>query len=252
MKKIHIFAGQALVITALTVAPAMAQSTSQGQAGSQPQSGTQSGQTTGSRTGGDSSDRTRDREREQTTSYGEKVGEDVPSQGTQTDQRGRTAADQSGREAGTSASLRGPDRTFLTDALAGNQAEVQLAQLAQQKASSESVRELAETIEQHHQQANAKLTAIAADAAAGDNVPALKPQHKQLHDRLSKLEGAAFDRMYASEMVKEHQKDIQKYEKASAKLQHAELKAYASETLPTLKKHLDMARNAQGASPRTR
>lgn len=250
MKKIYTFAGQALVITALTMAPAMAQSTS-GQSGSQPQSGTQSGQTTGSRTG-DSSERQRDRQREKTTSSGEKVGEDVPSQGTQTDQRGRTAADQSGREAGASASLRGPDRTFLNDALVGNQAEIQLAQLAQQKASSESVRELARTIEQHHEQANAKLTSIAADSQAGDNVPALKPQHKQLHDRLSKLEGAEFDRMYASEMVKEHQKDIQKYEKATTQLQHAGLKAYATATLPTLKKHLDMARNAQGSSPKTR
>lgn len=249
MKNIYTFAAQAVVITALSAAPALAQSTSSGQSSGQPQSGTQSGQTTGSRTGGDSSDR--ERERPKTTTYGEKVGEDVPTQGTQTDQRGRTAADQSGREASGS-SLRGADRTFLADAMAGNQAEIQLAQLAQQKASSQGVRDLAQAIQQHHQDANSKLTSIATDASAANNATALKPQHKQLHDRLSKLEGAEFDRMYASEMVKEHQKDIQKYEKASTQLQHAGLKSYATETLPTLKKHLDMARNAQGASPKTR
>jgi len=252
MKNIYSFAGHALIISALTIAPAAAQSTSSGQTSGQPQSGTQSGQTTGSRTGSDSSDRNRDRERPKGTSYGEKVGEDVPSQGTQTDQRGRTAADQSGREGGSAAGLRGPDRMFLTDALEENQAEIQLAELAQQKASSQAVRELAQTIQQHHEQANTKLTSIASEAAAGNNAPPLKPQHKQLHDRLSKLEGAEFDRMYASEMVKEHQKDIQKYQKASTQLQHAGLKAYATETLPTLKKHLDMARNAQGASSKTR
>jgi len=206
---------------------------------------------TGSRTGGDSADRNRGRTGDKTTTSGEKVGQDVPTQGTQTDQRGRTAAGQSGREAGT-ASLAGPDRTFLMDALEGNQAEIQLAELAQRKASSEGVRELARTIHQHHEQASTKLTSIATNAAAANNTPALKPDHKQLHDRLSKLEGAAFDRMYASEMVKEHQKDIQKYQKASTQLKHAELKAYATETLPTLKKHLDMARNAQSAAPKTK
>ena len=250
MKNIYTFAGQALVITALTVAPALAQSTSSGQTTGQPQSGTQSGQTTGSRTGGDSSDRDRDRNR--TTASGEKVGVDVPSQGTQTDQRGRTAADHSGREAGAGSALPGPDRTFLVDAMEGNLAEIQLAQLAQQKASSQAVKELAQTIQQHHEAANAKLTSVATEAAAANNPTTLKPQHKQLHDRLSKLEGAEFDRMYASEMVKEHQKDIQKYQKASTQLRHDGLKAYATETLPTLKKHLDMARNAQGASPKTK
>lgn len=230
MKRIYTLAAQALVVTALAVTPALAQPASSGQGTGQPRSGTQSGQTTGA---------------------GERVGQDVPTQGTRTDQRGRTAAGDTGREA-AGASLRGPDRTFLTDALAGNQAEVQLAGLAEQKASSQEVRELAQTIKQHHEQANAKLTSIATDASAANNMPALKPQHKQLHDRLSKLEGAEFDRMYTREMVKEHQKDVQKYQKASTQLQHAGLKAYATETLPTLKKHLDMARNAQGAAPKTR
>jgi putative membrane protein len=252
MKKIYTFAGQALVITALAIVPATAQSTSSGQQSGQPQSGTQSGQTTGSRTGGGPSDRTQDRERQKPAGLGEKVGADVPSQGTQTDQRGRTAAEGTRREATGTSSLRGPDRTFLVDALEGNHAEIQLAQLAQQKASSASVRELAQTILQHHEQASAKLTSIATEAEAASNTPTLKPQHKQLHDRLSKAEGAEFDRLYASEMVKEHQKDIQKYEKASTQLQHAGLKAYATETLPTLKKHLDMARDAQGGSPKTR
>lgn len=241
MKKIYSFAGQVLVITALTVAPALAQSAGSGQ----PQSGTQGGQTTGS-SGGSTQDT--NREREKTTSYGEKVGEDVPAQGTQTDQRGRTAADQSGREAGAGTALRGADRTFIVDAMAGNQAEVQLAQLAQQKASSQGVKDLAQAIEQHHEMANTKLTAIATQVGASNNQTALKPQHKQLHDKLSKLEGDAFDRAYASEMVKEHQKDIQKYEKASKQLQHEALKSYATETLPTLKEHLDMARNAHGQS----
>ncbi len=232
MKKIYSFAGHALIVTALTVVPAAAQSA--GQASSS------GGQTTGS--GGSSG--TQERQGGRTTSYGDRVGEDVPSQGTQTDQRGRTAA-QAGQAA--AGALQGQDRTFAADAMAGNLAEIELAELAQDKASSPAVKQLAETIQQHHEQANTRLKAIASQSGASDNDAALKPQHKQLHDRLSKLEGPAFDRAYASEMVKEHEKDIQKYEKASKQLQHAGLKAYAAETLPTLKKHLELARAAQGA-----
>jgi putative membrane protein len=254
MKKTLTFINSSVIVAALTIAPAAAQSTSgQGGAGqtgstqsgsgqsSQPKSGTQSGQTTGSGSGGDT--RQQDKNRDKVTSYGEKVGEDVPSAGTQTDQRGRTAA--KGADASTPGTLAGPDRTFLTDAMEGNRAEVELAQLAQRKADSQAVRDLAKTIQQDHEQANQKLKSIAGKVDAADNAPNLKPEHKQLSDRLSKLDGAAFDQAYASEMVKDHQKDIAKYEKASRQLQQPELKSYATETLPNLKHHLEMARSAQ-------
>ena len=134
------------------------------------------------------------------------------------------------------------DRAFLLDAMEGNKAEVALAQLATQKASSASVKQLARTIEQHHSQANSKLQSLAGNAVAGGKDPALKPAHKQLQDRLTKLTGAAFDQAYAAEMVKEHEADIAKYTKASSQLRHRGLKAYATETLPHLKQHLDQAR----------
>ena len=92
---------------------------------------------------------------------------------------------------------------------------------------------------------------IALDAGAASNAPPLKPAHKQLQDRLSALDGEAFDRAYATEMVKAHEKAIAMYEKASTQLQHGELKAYATESLPKLKKHLEMARAAQNATTRT-
>lgn len=79
--------------------------------------------------------------------------------------------------------------------------------------------------------------------------PQVKPAHRQLRERLSALEGAAFDRAYTSEMVKEHEKDIQMYEKAQAQLQNEQLKAYATETLPRLEAHLDHARTAQKGAP---
>jgi putative membrane protein len=246
MKKTHMFMSSGLVVAVLTIGPVQAQSSSGQSQGSQPPSGTQSGQSTG-RSG--SADQQKNRGGEKVTSSGEKLGEDVPSAGTDTDQRGRTAAQQSGKSA--AGALSGPDRTFLADAMEGNHAEVALAEMAQKKAASQAVRELASMIQRDHQQANDKLTSIAGKIGAAENPTALKPEHKQLQDRLSRLEGAAFDSAYAAEMVKEHQKDIAKYEKASGQLQQAELKAYATQTLPHLKQHLEKSRAAQSQSQST-
>jgi len=226
MKKSLTFINSSLIVAALTIAPAAAQSTA-GQSGSGQTGSSQSssGQTSQPKSGTQSG---------QTTGSGS---------GGDTRQQDKTAG-----------SLAAPDRTFLTDAMEGNRAEVELAQLAQRKADSQAVRDLAKAIQQDHEQANQKLKSIAGTVGAADNAPNLKPEHKQLSDRLSKLDGAAFDNAYASEMVKDHQKDIAKYEKASQQLHHPELKSYATETLPNLKHHLEMARSAQSqaSSSKTR
>lgn len=216
MTQIHAFLGAGLIAIAVAVTPAVAQ---------------QQGRTS-----------QQDRERDTVSSNGQMVAQDVPAAGTQTDQRGRTAA-KGGDD--TSGALKGPDRDFLAEAMEGHRAEVALARLAQQKADSQAVRDLATVIEADHQEAGEKLQSIAASVGAADNATELKPKHKQLQERLSRLDAVAFDKAYVSEMVKDHQKDIQAYEKASRQVQHVELKAYATEWLPTLKQHLDHARTLQ-------
>ena len=238
MKNIYRLTGTALIVGALSVGTPTAATA--GQSTQSPPSGTQSGQGTPSTTGGKTQS-DRDRDRTKKTSDGDQVGVDVPSQGTQTDQRGRTAA-KTGTQAGSE--LSAADRTFLLDAMEGNKAEVDLAKLASQKASNATVKDLARLIQQHHAEANTKLKSLASGVGASTTEPALKPEHKQLQDKLSKLDGTAFDQAYAAEMVKEHQKDIAKYEKASTQLQHSSLKAYATDTLPHLKEHLEKARQA--------
>ena len=62
-------------------------------------------------------------------------------------------------------------------------------------------------------------------------------------EKLGKLQGDAFDREYVKTVgVKDHEKDIKAFEKASKDAKDPELKAWASKTLPTLKEHLAMAR----------
>jgi putative membrane protein len=63
---------------------------------------------------------------------------------------------------------------------------------------------------------------------------------------MSKLSGATFDREFVKHMVDDHKKDIKEYEK-EAKADDA-AGAYAKETLPTLRKHLDTAQSLSSAA----
>jgi putative membrane protein len=58
---------------------------------------------------------------------------------------------------------------------------------------------------------------------------------------LSNLSGSEFDKQYMSMMVKDHQEDVNKFQKASNTLADTDIKAFAAKTLPVLQTHLDKA-----------
>ena len=132
---------------------------------------------------------------------------------------------------------------FLKEAIEGNLAEVQMGELAQQQGESEAVRSFGKQLATDHGNANQNATAIAAEVGVTPpNEPSKK--HKSLHNRLSKLSGAAFDRQFAKEMVDDHKKDIRAFEKA-AKMPTASVAKFANDTLPVLRKHLEAAEALQ-------
>src|SRR4029079_8371776 len=71
--------------------------------------------------------------------------------------------------------------------------------------------------------------------------PPQEPSKKQKadYDKLSKLSGDAFDKQFAKHMVADHKKDIAEYKADSKKKDPTA--SYASDALPTLQKHLEMA-----------
>ena len=155
---------------------------------------------------------------------------------------------QGGAQASSQAgNLTQADRNFFTRAAADGHKEVELAQLAQQKAATPTVRTLAERIQKDHQQANQELTTLAQQK--GVNLPAAH-NHKAEVAKFQKLEGAAFDRTYSSMMVQEHTNAIALFERAS-KSKDADVRAFAEKTLPTLRDHLRMSKEAQGATTST-
>jgi putative membrane protein len=130
-----------------------------------------------------------------------------------------------------------PDSSFYKKAAEGGIAEVELGNLAQQKASNPSAKEFGTMMVTDHTAANEKLKAIA--ATKGIDLPT-SPSVGQLaaEGKLKLLSGETFDKSYIKEMIDDHKEDIKEFEKEATSGHDPDAKAFAAATLPTLKLHL--------------
>ena len=139
------------------------------------------------------------------------------------------------------------DEEFLKKALSAGNAEVQLSQLAEKKASNDKVKGFAQQMIADHKEANKKLAEHAKNQKIAVVVGVtLDKDQREIFTQLSKLEGGEFDREYMKQMVKDHEEAVKLFEKEAKNGSDADLKKYAEETLPTLKKHLQHARKVAG------
>jgi putative membrane protein len=139
------------------------------------------------------------------------------------------------------------DQKFLKDAIQGDLAEVQAGKLAQQKGQADDVKKFGETLEQDHSANLQKAQSLAQQMGV---TPPTEPNanQKNVYDKLNKASDARFDRELKQAMIKDHKKDIADFQKhAKGK---GEVVDFAQQTLPTLKKHLQMAQSL-GKSPAT-
>ncbi len=107
------------------------------------------------------------------------------------------------------------DREFLQKAASSGHAEVELAKLAQQKAQGQACKDLARALEQDHSKVNSELQQIASRKNVTLDIKP-SPEDEQLKEKLESLDGPAFDRAYAEAMVKNHQRSIQSFQRATA------------------------------------
>jgi putative membrane protein len=159
--------------------------------------------------------------------------------GSQPAPRSGSSTTQPGAQASSRQAMN-PDHAVVMEAAMGGMAEVELGQLASQKAESEAVKQFGQRMVTDHGKANDELKAL----AQSKNITlqtTLDSKHKATLDRLSKLTGAQFDRAYMQDMVSDHQKDVAAFRKEAQSGKDPEVKAWAAKTLPTLEEHLKMA-----------
>ena len=136
------------------------------------------------------------------------------------------------------------DKAFIKTAMEGDNAEVQMGKLAQQKGASQGVRDFGRMLEMDHGMHKDKDVALAAKLGVKptDDVPMMAKMDKH---KLEGLSGVKFDHEFVKGMIKDHKKDIGEYEKQTKA--HGVTAAFATETLPTLHKHLETAEGLQRA-----
>ncbi len=143
-----------------------------------------------------------------------------------------------------SASRLAVDNDFSARAAEINLAEIRMADLAMKKTSNPAVKNLAQHLEADHTKANDQLKQIASKQNL--TLPTkLDPKDQAEYDRLSKLSGAEFDKAFTHVVARDHRTAIAEFRREAAHGTDPEMKKYASDTLPTLEHHLQLAETAE-------
>lgn len=134
------------------------------------------------------------------------------------------------------------DKGFMMDAARGGLMEVQLGNVAAHSATSNEVKRFGQRMAADHSQASQLLRQLA--STLNITLPQeLDPEQRNVVSRMQNLPGKDFDREYMKTMVNDHMKDVAGYERAASQATNPEVKQFASQTLPTLRDHLKMARD---------
>jgi putative membrane protein len=148
---------------------------------------------------------------------------------------GTSGADATGQQA----------RMFVEEMAHAGIAEVELGRLASQRGGSADVKQFGQMMMDEHTKANNELKQVALqlNIAVPNETDA---KHKELAERLSKMNGAQFDREYSDAMVMGHQEVVSKLEAQSrVDAGPTALKQWAANALPTVEKHLERAKDIQ-------
>lgn len=133
------------------------------------------------------------------------------------------------------------DQQFVARASASDLAEINLSNLALTRGKSEEVKKFAHHMVKDHTKASKELTQLA-DKLRIMPAQTADAKHEQIATRMAGLSGAQFDHAYMKQMVKDHEEGVALFKAESEHGQNAELKSLAKKLLPTLEKHLKMAK----------
>lgn len=155
----------------------------------------------------------------------------------------KRAAEQTQAGSGTPVATTGAGgaSAFVQEQLALGSKQQGLAQLAAERASRADVKAFAAELVKGHQQTYAPLEQVAREHRI------TIPESEQLRverERLAAISGDRFDREYLTEIISDHEDAISDLERA-AREGDASIRGWASQTLPTLRRHLEAARRLQ-------
>jgi putative membrane protein len=136
------------------------------------------------------------------------------------------------------------DADFVKVASMANQDEIDAAQAAVAKTTNDDVKNFAQHMIDDHTNAGTELKSLAEGKgwAISDKADV---KHMLAIKDMQKMNNADFDKFYASSAVADHQEAIQLFKLAADKASDPDLKAFATNKIPTFEMHLKMAQDLE-------
>jgi len=126
-----------------------------------------------------------------------------------------------------------------------NMTEIELSKVAQDKATSQRLKDFASMMVTDHTKAGDQLKQLA--ATKNITLPAnLDDKSQKKLDNLNKKSGKDFDKAYTDDMLDDHKDAVDAFQKGSNNIQDADLKSCATPTLTTIQMHQDSIKAIAG------
>jgi putative membrane protein len=132
------------------------------------------------------------------------------------------------------------DRMFVSKAMQGSMAEVQLGQMTLQKSNNPQVKEFAQRMIDDHTKLNEQMKPVAQQLGVTPPDQVSKGDRKTMA-KLQALSGPAYDQAYIKDMVKDHQQDLNDFQMEASSGQGQTAKDAASQGSKVIAQHLQMA-----------
>jgi putative membrane protein len=145
----------------------------------------------------------------------------------------------------SSAPVSQEDADWAAKVANANMTEIELSKVAQDKATSQRLKDFASMMVTDHTKAGDQLKQMA--ATKNITLPAnLDDKSQKKLDNLNKKSGKDFDKAYIDDMLGDHKDAVDAFQKGSNDLQDADLKNFAMQTLPTIQMHQDSIKAIAG------
>jgi putative membrane protein len=136
--------------------------------------------------------------------------------------------------------LSAADKAFMKLAAEANMTEAHVGQLAETQASQSQFREFGQKLTHDHTDAYQQLAELA--TKTHDSVPTgIDIRKMAAVEQLMKLKGAQFDRQFAQDEIRDHQKALDEFRREAQHGKDPDVKGYASKLIPVIEDHLHEA-----------
>lgn len=135
---------------------------------------------------------------------------------------------------------------YVDNAAISDMYEIEAGRMAMERGVSAQTKELGQMLVTDHTASSDQLKTLA--QAAGETVPTEMDERRQgLIDNLRAAQGAEFDEVFADQQIAAHQEALTLHRGYAENGEVAELKTFASNLVPKLETHLQMAQRLDSA-----